>query len=253
MLNPKLNIGEGHSKIVVSLLGENLEKLSRQIKDILSSHRYVDIVELRADYFSDETLANLEQFLTTLQEELKGIPILFTYRTKGQGGHGDYSSDEYFELLHRAIQHPAIELVDIEMLMYDDIVKPLMDLSRSEAVGVVLSYHNFEYTPKFKELMAIYTSMQEMGGDILKVAVMPETGHDVLVLLQAVFEAKQQVSQYIVGISMSELGKISRIAGGVFGSCITFGAITESAAPGQLHVDILKNQLEMYEGSQHES
>ena len=38
----------------------------------------------------------------------------------------------------------------------------------------------------------------------------------------------------VVTMSMGALGVVSRMAGEIFGSCITFGAVGEISAPGQI-------------------
>jgi 3-dehydroquinate dehydratase-1 len=48
----------------------------------------------------------------------------------------------------------------------------------------------------------------------------------------------------IITMSMSGEGVISRLAGEVFGSCLTFGAAKKASAPGQIGVNELSNVLE---------
>ena len=44
-----------------------------------------------------------------------------------------------------------------------------------------------------------------------------------LALLAATWEASSEIGP-VITMSMGELGKITRAGGGVFGSCLTFGA-----------------------------
>jgi len=46
-------------------------------------------------------------------------------------------------------------------------------------------------------------------------------------------------------MSMGSIGSISRIAGEIFGSAITFGAVQKSSAPGQIKAKKLKQMLQM--------
>jgi len=46
---------------------------------------------------------------------------------------------------------------------------------------------------------------------------------------------------------MSSLGKVSRIAQGVFGGTLSYGCIEEPQAPGQIHVSKLKSMVSFYE------
>lgn len=42
-------------------------------------------------------------------------------------------------------------------------------------------------------------------------------------------------------MAMGDLGKVSRIAGQVFGSSLSFGAVGQTSAPGQLSISDLRN------------
>ena len=68
--------------------------------------------------------------------------------------------------------------------------------------------------------------MQELGADIPKIAVMPQSRKDVLTLLSATEEmASEYADRPIITMSMSATGLISRLCGGVLGSALTFGAV----------------------------
>ena len=92
--------------------------------------------------------------------------------------------------------------------------------------------------------------MQEIGADILKIAVMPESKKDVLTLLLA---TEEMVSEYavkpVVTMSMAGLGAISRVSGEIFGSAVTFGSMEAASAPGQLQLADLRNVLEIIHNS----
>ena len=76
-----------------------------------------------------------------------------------------------------------------------------------------------------------------MGADIAKVAVMPENNRDVLALMSATDRARTTLVRVpIITMSMGPLGAVTRLAGGQFGSDITFAAGAVSSAPGQLAI-----------------
>lgn len=112
---------------------------------------------------------------------------------------------------------------------------------------VVLSHHNFQETPALDELKFIYFKMQKLNPEYLKLAVMPKCQEDVLHLLEAMSLTAKHTTCRIVGISMSSLGKVSRIAQGVFGGTLSYGCIEEPQAPGQIHVSKLKSMVSFYE------
>ena len=92
--------------------------------------------------------------------------------------------------------------------------------------------------------------MQELGADIPKIAVMPQNKKDVLTLLAATEEmANEYADRPIITMSMAGTGVISRLAGEVFGSALTFGAAAKASAPGQMGVEDLKQVLTLLHGA----
>jgi len=105
---------------------------------------------------------------------------------------------------------------------------------------VILSNHDFNKTPSKEEIVARLLHMEELHADIIKIAVMPENEEDVLRLLDASKEVYKKAQQPQLVISMGELGMLSRIACEKFGSSLTFGAVGETSAPGQIEVKSFK-------------
>ena len=86
--------------------------------------------------------------------------------------------------------------------------------------------------------------MQELGADIPKIAVMPQSAKDVLTLLSATDEmVTKYADRPIITMSMAGTGLLSRLCGEVFGSAITFGAAKKASAPGQMEVNDLSAVL----------
>jgi 3-dehydroquinate dehydratase-1 len=115
---------------------------------------------------------------------------------------------------------------------------------------VIMSNHDFQSTPSEDELIARMRLMHSSGGDVLKIAVMPSSPKDVLTLLSATNEMALEISKPLVTMSMGKLGVISRIAGEIFNSCLTFGTVGKGSAPGQIPIDQLKQCLEIIHNSQ---
>ena len=88
--------------------------------------------------------------------------------------------------------------------------------------------------------------MQEMGADIPKIAVMPQSPKDVLNLMEA---TEKMVRKYartpVITMAMSGLGGISRVAGEIVGSAITFASGEVASAPGQMDAKELRQVLEL--------
>ena len=107
---------------------------------------------------------------------------------------------------------------------------------------LVLSSHDFEKTPPRDVLVERYRQMEALGGDLPKIAVMPQSQRDVMVLLSAMTEASAACGP-LIGISMGELGKLTRVRGGAFGSVMTFASKGKASAPGQIDAETLASML----------
>ena len=115
----------------------------------------------------------------------------------------------------------------------------LINFIHESNVNVIASNHDFAKTPSKESMIQILCKMQDMKADILKLAVMPQNSDDVLRLMEATKEmVKHHAKQPVVTISMSDLGRITRVSGEEFGSCMTFGAGRDASAPGQIEADL---------------
>ena len=136
-------------------------------------------------------------------------------------------------------------MIDVEVFMNDNVAKLVTDL-KTKNIIVVGSNHDFVKTPSKEEIIKRLRYMQDIGADIPKIAVMPQSREDVLTLLSATQEmVAKHADRPIVTMSMAGVGAISRVAGEIFGSAITFGAMKKASAPGQINVEELRQMLEV--------
>ena len=244
-----INIGEGIPKICVPIMGKNDEELLEELKSLEKAQ--VQIVEWRVDFYNE--IHNKDALYITvskLRKVIGNLPVLATFRTKKEGGNKEISAEEYVELNKWLIDSEDIDLIDVEAYTGDDRVRELIKYAHDNDVKVVLSNHDFSKTPEKKEIIKRLCKMQELDGDICKIALMPNNPKDVLVLLDATYEMiTTYANRPIVTISMSAMGGISRMIGGVFGSAITFGAMGRVSAPGQFTVEELNQGLRMFNRS----
>ncbi|MGX7051444.1 type I 3-dehydroquinate dehydratase [Leuconostoc palmae] len=165
------------------------------------------------------------------------FPIILTYRTCDQGGRGELSPVEYATFIISALRSGYhFSAVDVEFTTNKQLRETIVQVAKENNVPVILSYHNFESTPDINHLI---NQMTQVGSDIIKIAVTPNSTEDVQSVLDATKNAN--VNQPLITIAMGELGKITRIKGYIYGSEMTFAALSENqvSAPGQLTVDEL--------------
>lgn len=109
-----------------------------------------------------------------------------------------------------------------------------------------MSNHEFSYSPAREEIVARLEDMIHMGADVAKIALMPTCPDDVLNLLGATSQVKlKHPDQALITVSMGQMGTISRLAGGVFGSDMTFASALEESAPGQISAQKMRDILEV--------
>lgn len=238
-------IGEGLPKICVPMVGETLS-------DLLEEATYLkgidaDVVEWRVDFFEYVTdLEKVKQALKEITEVLSNKPIIFTFRSKREGGQKEVSSEFYVELNKTAAETKLVDIIDVELFNEEKDVKTLIEAAHLNDVAVIISNHDFDKTPGKEEIIARLRKADELGGDIPKIAVMPTCIEDVITLLDATRIVKEQYANGpIITMSMAGKGVISRLSGELFGSALTFGAAKKISAPGQISVVDLRNIIEV--------
>lgn len=242
-------IGEGMPKICVPIVGITKEAILNEARAITKLP--ADVVEWRIDWFENVfDFATLEDVLKDLREVLGDMPILMTFRTSKEGGEKAIEDEVYADINIKAAQTGYVDLVDVEVFTGDEIVKKIIDGAHAAGVKVVASNHDFFKTPDKDDIVGRLRKMQDLGADIPKIAVMPQNKKDVLTLLAATEEmANEYADRPIITMSMAGTGVISRLAGEVFGSALTFGAAAKASAPGQMGVTDLKQILTLLHGA----
>lgn len=204
--------------------------------------------------------------------------VLVTLRTRSQGGGLDLDRSGYRAVLG-ALAEGYLEgaglrrpdAVDVEAYCAGLYVPGGRDLEEARAdlrllaglvhragLDVVASCHDLSGTPEEDETMDLLIDMQDDGADVVKLAATPHDAVDVARLLNATACAREILSVPLVTMSMGEQGAVTRVAGGVFGSALTFvlvpgpdGSWTPSA-PGQLPIESVRavhEVLGLYRGA----
>jgi len=240
-----IEIGTGIPKICVPIVGRTrteIEKAAHNIGEIGA-----DVVEWRVDWYDQcDRFSEVEAILQILREILGETPVLFTFRTAREGGEKAIDAGRYAELNQSAVKSGYIDMIDAELFTGDTYVEAIIEMARECGVKVIVSNHDFDKTPAKEEIIKRLNKMQNLGADILKIAVMPQNHKDVLTLLAATEEmAGEHADCPIITMSMTGIGVISRLCGEVFGSALTFGTAGKASAPGQIGVKELRTVLEL--------
>ncbi len=239
----RLTLGSGLPKIIVPIVGTKEEDILFAAEEI-AAHPFADLAEWRADHYENALDAlSTCRLLKKLQSALHGKPLLYTFRTSREGGQRDITAQQYVALCEAAAQSGNAQLIDVEMF-FEDAAQECVQRIHAHGVPVVGSWHHFSCTPDESELLARFHMIEQLGADVLKIAVMPQCAEDVLTLMSAARLMHENFATCpLTAMSMGALGRISRTAGETFGSCMTFGMLGAASAPGQVDVDTLHGEL----------
>lgn len=238
----KVRLGEGAPKICVSMTGRTREELRGEAALLRTID--LDLAEWRVDFFEGvDSPEKVLEMLAELRLLLGPVPLIFTFRSAREGGQRELAADDYIGLNAAAAASGDADAIDVELFAGDEAVRRLTAEARRFGAVSIVSNHDFDKTPPAEELAARLRRMRELGGDVPKIAVMPRDPGDVLALLQATYAVSSDNEGPIITMSMGRLGAVSRVAGGTFGSALTFGAAKNASAPGQLAAAELRGLL----------
>lgn len=242
-------LGDGIPKICIPIVAKSKKDIVDEIKGLIQYH--ADLVEWRVDWFEGaDDIEGIKEVLQELAPVITDFPLLFTFRTAEEGGNRTIDRETYVKINREAAATGIVDLIDVELFQGDEVMKELVESAHRSGVKVVASSHDFEKTPPKDEILYRLRKMQDLGADILKMAVMPKSKLDVLELLEATaVMSEKYADRPIITMSMSGTGVISRFSGELFGSAVTFGAAKTASAPGQIGVEDLYGALHLLHGS----
>jgi 3-dehydroquinate dehydratase-1 len=204
-----------------------------------------DLVEWRIDnYQGVEDTADCLAVLDALRVAIGDTPLIFTCRIEAEGGMQPISRQTRRALVQAAIRSGGVDIVDVELINDESFIADIRRTAGRHGVKLILSYHDFNKTPEEEFIFDTLKRAQALGADIAKVAVMPARFQDVLTLLKATLKARTEaVDIPMVTMSMAREGVVTRMAGGLFGSDITFALGQASTAPGQIPIGDLRQAM----------
>lgn len=236
-------LGDGIPKICVPITGRGKEQILEQAAAIAQAAP--DLAEWRVDYLEEAGgKKDIIDILVSIKEVLEDIPLLFTYRTEGEGGLGRVGWSHYAELLEWAACRPEIDLIDVEATGLDVDTEGLIRVIHGRGTPVIASVHYCGEMPGKKERKEALRFLKQSGGDILKMAFTPQNEEDVLELMTWTRKQSKKLEQPLITMAMGELGRVSRVSGRLTGSAVTFGSVGEGSAPGQIPASELRKILD---------
>lgn len=235
--------------ICTPLVGRTFDKLMAELDVVLP--KKPDVLEWRVDFFEqiNDATAVIAAAIA-IKSKAGNLPLLFTRRSTIEGGEKiDLTEAQVITLYQAVCESKCIDLIDYEMANDLDNIAQVRASACDNNIALVLSFHNFSFTPGLETLTGKFLLADQLGADVAKVAVMPRDLADVLTLLTATHQASQKLSIPLISMSMGPLGAVTRMMGGVFGSALSFAVGAASSAPGQVPIEDLNAVLAILQNS----
>jgi len=194
-----------------------------------------DWLELRVDNFFPE-IGKLLRAAPKLRS-----PRIVTVRHPSEGGMAKGLTARQRRALYGDFLGVA-GLVDLELRQAAP-MKEVIREAKGAGVGVILSHHDFQGTPRPKELRELARRAGEAGADIFKVATMTRDAGDLAILIEFLANAKGNHHPRLAVMGMGAYGKVSRLALARAGSCLNYGYLGTANASGQWPVAVLKARI----------
>lgn len=215
-------------KICTVVIGETVKEFKENLELI---QKKFEFIELRVDYIKDfniELIDNIAQYVHT--------EAIFTCRHKDQGGKFLGSLDEQRNIL-RVADDLNFSYIDIDLEVYKSI-----GLNREKESKYIVSYHNFDKTPDYIEIIGILDEMRQTDADIYKFATLVTEKIDEQVIYKLLLSKRE--NENMIALGMGEKGIPTRLIGPLLGSYLTFASVgMNNSAPGQID---LKKMNEFY-------
>lgn len=224
-----------HSNLLVGLVTpEVLEAVEQGSRDVQADWLLCDVLEIRYDLFPrTEDWPGLAQRVAFCHPKALRLA---TIRLQCDGGKWpNPTAPQRIPHWQRILQAPiGVHLLDLEM-DYAHEWPVLSALAPTSAPSVILSRHYFDRIPSETELETAITLCQKHHGAGFKVACMAVEPQDTAPLYPLIRRHAPEFDFFSL-FAMGRLGQASRLYSLTCGANLTYGAILQSQAPGQIPI-----------------
>ncbi|KAJ9627030.1 3-dehydroquinate dehydratase (3-dehydroquinase) [Taxawa tesnikishii (nom. ined.)] len=209
-----------------------------------------DVIELRADLLVENSSSDgiaspdflVEQI--ALLRSATPLPLIFTLRTKSQGGRFPDGADERAKALYHIALRMGCDFIDVELTSSQTLKDFIISNKRNSKI--IASHHDpageLSWQSGGSAWIPHYNRALEYG-DIVKLVGTAKTLSDNFALAEFKQWAQTQHPDIpMIGLNMGIHGKLSRITNG-FMSPVSSPALPTLAAPGQLSAAEIRRGL----------
>jgi 3-dehydroquinate dehydratase-1 len=165
-------------------------------------------------------------------------PLIITARHPREGGSNQLSVQKRRALLLRFLPHAAY--VDIE-LRSAGAFAAILEAARAKRIRIIVSFHDFNETPRRPRLDEIARTAKSLGADLLKIATRTDTSAQLARLRD--FFRRERLDMKITAMGVGRLGRVSRFEFARLRSALNYGHLGSPQAEGQLSIRQLRRLL----------
>jgi 3-dehydroquinate dehydratase type I len=162
--------------------------------------------------------------------------VVLTCRHKGEGGHWYRDEEERAGVYSSAV--PFVAAIDAEIRT--GLLPALVRKARGSGCCVIGSFHDFAQTPPLPALQEVVEEGVRQGADVIKLStrLLGEADESTLLAL-----LQRYPNLHLSVLGMGAKAKESRIRLACSGSCLVYGFLDASVAPGQVSAAELRQGL----------
>eukprot|EP01083_Nonionella_stella_P024209 66917_1 len=202
--------------------------------------RGVDALEVRVDLLKDISISSIKEQLSLLRRA-SPLPLVFTVRSRAQGGGFNGDERELFGLLRIGVRL-GCEFVDMECCWGEDAQQALLDnRGRSKIIGSL--HFPGENGGSVDELKQLFVKCSKNNrADVAKLVTTATHTDDAIRIITAAHALRgdPEFRPGLIALAMGEAGKLSRVFNQTM-TPVTHPLLPSSAAPGQLSVESLES------------
>lgn len=227
-----INIENFNPLVCVPIVDTTIEDSLSTAKTLVEDG--ATVIEWRLDYLKElSDIRALDNGLKEMAAVCNYTILVGTIRTIAEGGNCTFKADEMKQYLIHIAKSKTCDFIDMEYYTYDE-PRSLITTLKNLGARVICSHHDFDETPEDDIALTLLEEMECSECDVVKMAVMPVTTTDVTRFMDVCNAFAMETNKLTITMSMGELGRVSRFAGNVTGSAVTFGSFNSQSAPGQI-------------------
>ena len=208
-----------------------------------------DAVELRVDLLKDPSSDGDIPSVDYVADQMSflrshtALPLIFTIRTKSQGGRFPDEAHEAAMDLYRLAVRSGCEFVDLEITFPDEMLRAVTEMKGHSKI--IASHHDPKGELAWGNMswMKYYNRALEYG-DVIKLVGVARTLDDNTALRKFKTWAEEAYETPMIGINMGDNGQLSRILNG-FMTPVSHPSLPFKAAPGQLSAAEIRHGLSL--------